>query len=803
MALLVGVAGWAGGADGARAASPVGPSARPDAVQTTKPVEARDLAGAMLDGAAGDAGGTGGAGGGAGAAVVHFAPTPLRRAVPGAGVAERFHLARRFELTLQVANALGAESRGTMARVEASVAALPGVRRVIGPSRLLSLRTDATGRVSAAPLFSTPAAPPAVGAASFDLQNELDRRADATGWFVEPDGSAIRLLVDVDERPPGAVAVEAAVASAGLKTTGGEIPRAAVWPDPDRDRLPFEAEWPLRIAMLASLPMLALAIVARARAARFAVGTLALALTMAAPGLASPLGPIRIYALITGSAGAVLAWVAWLLSRIRRRGGRAEATWVSATGVPVTRGRRGRIRGARWAPLPILLGSTALVVAAVMVAPALELRSELSRDTSLFFVHVRADLAEPVVLRELRRFVDRLRSERGVAGAWSIADLFVAIPRAESGVGGIPDDRAVALGILGRASSDGAVEAEVSPDLREGLVVVRFEEESGLDPARVVERITQLATVDLTHSLWRVDVTDPTLTLATRALGRGVLAEGARARVIGLCERAGHTLDDEQRQAIDRTLRRVSLAPVLDAGAYGAAVTREVAAFLEETAIAEHRVAPPQASLRQKLVDAVLGLPGEPSLEDLSRALSDAGGAPKATAAMRENRASELRRRLLAIRRREITRLAAKEILADADLPTEGVLSDAVRDATLEALGPIAGIPAPPRSPGSLTIEAAVVGGAVGDRALAVAWLPRMRQGVLMAAVAEALILLVIGGLRGLTWWPATLAPGAVVLLVPAVAGIPMGLLLVAVLAGALGGGALFGVAASGREARE
>jgi len=73
---------------------------------------------------------------------------------------------------------------------------------------------------------------------------------------------------------------------------------------------------------------------------------------------------------------------------------------------------------------------------------------------------------------------------------------------------------------------------------------------------------------------------------------------------------------------------------------------------------------------------------------------------------------------------------------------------------------------------------------------------------VLMAAVAEALILLVIGGLRGLTWWPATLAPGAVVLLVPAVAGIPMGLLLVAVLAGALGGGALFGVAASGREER-
>ena len=363
---------------------------------------------------------------------------------------------------------------------------------------------------------------------------------------------------------------------------------------------------------------------------------------------------------------------------------------------------------------------------------------------------------------------------------------------------GIPDDRGVTLGILRQALSDGAVEAEVSPDFREGLVAVRFEEESGVDPARVVARVTELASADLTHALWRVDVTDASLALATRALGRGMLAERARARVIGLCERAGHTLDDEQRQAIDRSLRRVSLAPILDTGAYGAAVTREVAAFLEEIAISEHRVAPPQANLRQKLVDAILGLPGDPSLEDLSRALSEVGGAPKAPPATRENRASELRRRLLAIRRREITRLAAKEILADADLPTEGGLSDAVRDATLEAMGPVTGVPAPAHAPGSLTIDAAVVGGAVGDRALAVAWLPRMRQGVLMAAVAEALLLLVIGGLRGLTWWPATLAPGAVVLLVPAVAGIPMGILLVAVLAGALGGGALFGVAASG-----
>ena len=150
------------------------------------------------------------------------------------------------------------------------------------------------------------------------------------------------------------------------------------------------------------------------------------------------------------------------------------------------------------------------------------------------------------------------------------------------------------------------------------------------------------------------------------------------------------------------------------------------------------------------------------------------------------------------LRRREVTRVAAKAILADADLPTEGGLSDAVRDATLEAMGPSVGVPAPAGAPGTFSVDAAIVGGAACDRALALAWLPRMRTGVLLAALGVALLLFVLGGWRGLTWWPATLAPGAVVLLVPAVAGIPMGVLLVSVLAGGLGGGALFGVAASG-----
>ena len=150
--------------------------------------------------------------------------------------------------------------------------------------------------------------------------------------------------------------------------------------------------------------------------------------------------------------------------------------------------------------------------------------------------------------------------------------------------------------------------------------------------------------------------------------------------------------------------------------------------------------------------------------------------------------------------RRAVTRLAAKSILADADLPTEGGMSDDVRDATLEAMGPIVGLPVHPGTPGALSLDVAAVGGPACDRALSVAWAPRLRFGVTLAAMALAVLLFAMGGLRALSWWPAAMAPAAVVVLVPVIAGIPMGLLVASVLAGALGGGALLGVAASGSE---
>jgi hypothetical protein len=118
-------------------------------------------------------------------------------------------------------------------------------------------------------------------------------------------------------------------------------------------------------------------------------------------------------------------------------------------------------------------------------------------------------------------------------------------------------------------------------------------------------------------------------------------------------------------------------------------------------------------------------------------------------------------------------------------------------------MGPIVGIPTPTSAPNAFVIDGAVVGAGPADRALALAWGSRIPLGVAAAALLAALLLMAVGGLRALSYWPAALAPAALVLLVPAVAGLPMGSLLVALFSGALGGGIAFAVAfCPGRHAR-
>ncbi|MEO5768874.1 MAG: hypothetical protein ABIS92_11035, partial [Polyangia bacterium] len=80
------------------------------------------------------------------------------------------------------------------------------------------------------------------------------------------------------------------------------------------------------------------------------------------------------------------------------------------------------------------------------------------------------------------------------------------------------------------------------------------------------------------------------------------------------------------------------------------------------------------------------------------------------------------------------------------------------------------------------------------DQALSVAWMPLVLVGLIIFALFTALLLEAIGGLAALAWWPAALAPAAPLIIFPAVANLPVGMLFLSVLSGTLASGAALAV---------
>lgn len=726
-----------------------------------------------------------------------FAPPDSAQTRRGWAVAERFSLARRFVLTLDVANAFSAQNQAAMARAEARVAAVPGVRQVIGPARLLTFTIDGAARVTAAPLRAhEPVAPAvradttmradavaraevAIKAQAAETERLLGARADATGWFISSDGSAVRILIDTADPAGVHGRVEAAVAGSGLVLLDGKVGSSPLWPDPERDATGFGRRAPLEWALLLlAVPFLAVVIEARPVSRRAWLCVLGAAITTALPGSTAPVAGLRWYAVkIGGIAAALLIAVLLLDAGLRRLRGKER---------PAVPGRR--------APLPLVVLSVLALAGAAVQARRLRMDTGLWSQTPLFFVDVRADLSEPVVLRELRRLTDLLRAQPGVDEAWSVADLFGAVPLPDLGWEGIPSEPQATRAILKRALADPAVGLETAPDLLEGLIVIRVDGEAGLTPAQVRRGVTRLLRTRGRPALLRVDVNDPALPHATRALARGMLAEGAIERVLNLCDQAGRNLEPRQQAAIEQTLRRVALAPQLDRTQYRRDAAQEIERFVEETAVAGRHLTLPHAGQRQRLIDAVLASPDEPMLADVLSGLNEVLG-PRASARVALTQATELRRRLIVVRRRAIVAWNARAILSDADLPTEGGLPDQVRNATLEAMGPIVGVPVAPGTPGAIPVDAAVAGGVISDEALSARWPPRLRLGLLAAAAACALLLAALGGRRALSWLPVALAPAAIVLIVPTVLGVATSALFAAVLSGAVGGGTVFALA--------
>jgi hypothetical protein len=127
------------------------------------------------------------------------------------------------------------------------------------------------------------------------------------------------------------------------------------------------------------------------------------------------------------------------------------------------------------------------------------------------------------------------------------------------------------------------------------------------------------------------------------------------------------------------------------------------------------------------------------------------------------------------------------------------MLSDEVRSATWEAMGPIVGIPVATEMPGAFRLDAVAVGGAANDRALSDFLRPAVRAGLLVVAAALAGLLSLAGRGRGLLWLPVGLLPAAVTLIVPAVFDEPVGMLFLSFVSGALAGGAAWTVSLAAR----
>ncbi|MEO8214122.1 MAG: hypothetical protein ABI560_13060, partial [Myxococcales bacterium] len=359
--------------------------------------------------------------------------------------------------------------------------------------------------------------------------------------------------------------------------------------------------------------------------------------------------------------------------------------------------------------------------------------------------------------------------------------------------GGIPAAPEAARAILVAARDDAAVRLELAADHRAALVGVRLDDESGVDRLLVLAHLDEYLQREHRPALRRISVADERLPPSIRGLGRGILAADMLERVLRICERSGRMLSDSDVRTIERAARRAALLPLVDPVKFKAAIAQEVTAFLEQVAIAAAQVTLPRPAERQRLVDRLAGLPVDAHVGEVSLALRELWGRRLPDAVVTAQ-AVELHRRLAGVRRSDSARINFNDLLYGADLPAEGVLSEEVRDATLDAMGPIAGVPTASDARGAFLVEAAAVGGAPSDQALSVAWMPLVLVGLIIFALFTALLLEAIGGLAALAWWPAALAPAAPLIVFPAVANLPVGMLFLSVLSGTLASGAALAV---------
>jgi hypothetical protein len=707
-----------------------------------------------------------------------FAWTP--RGAPlvarGREAANRFDLSRLVELTVEVDDAYSAANRGALGAAEQRLAAVRGVRRVFGPSRLLELTLDASGRGGARTILSR-------GTSESDgeeARQRVVRRADALGWFLSANGREVRFFVDVDDVPRVRRALADALAASGLglvPPSGGDgLTARVLFPDPRAGGAPW---WPAAFVAAAVAFIVAAGLKARPLMGGFSRGR-ALGVTLAAVvGAAAPFALVRVPGVRLAGAAAALAAAAAVQAGLMFEARRPPPRAWNRFALP---------------PLAVLLLALAPVATFAAVRSRLRVGTHQWSAAPLAFVDVRADFDQPVVLHELARLTEFLRAQPGVAGAWSVADLFSGLAIEGEDASRVPPDVEDVRQVLAQARSDPAVALELSADHLEALVVVRFDDEAEtatdrLDLAAAVE--TYVA-AELRTSLIPVDLRAPGLPLVTRGVAKGLLASDTRERVLGTCARSGHPLTAAEAAAVDRVARQSAAIPTADPGKLRAELADDVRGFLGRSP------APLHMGEQARLVDALVALPDDARADDFERLLAATYGSRLAPRVLADT-AAILAARMAAVRWRHTARVNIHEMLYGADLPTDGVLADEVRTATLEGMGPVVGIPVASGNPAALHLDAALFGGVAHDRLLSDAWLTGLRAGGLAAIAAWSVLLMLVGGVGGLAWLPLALAPAAAAALGPALVSEPVGLWSLSLLAGAMAAG---GVVASAFAAR-
>jgi hypothetical protein len=354
----------------------------------------------------------------------------------------------------------------------------------------------------------------------------------------------------------------------------------------------------------------------------------------------------------------------------------------------------------------------------------------------------------------------------------------------------LPDDADLVRRIFVQARTDPAVRLELAADHREAVVGVRFDDDLTVDRAEIMEHLQRYLDLELRRSLLQVDVDAPGAEPAARSFGRSLLAVDGRDRILRICDRSGRALSAAEAEEVQRVARQAATIPVADP----TRLTSEIATATRDF-IARHPF-PLAATDTNHLVAAVTALDARASVDDVRVAVAAAYGTRLPDAILRST-AAGLARRVADVRRRLVARTNFRDMLYGAGLPTEGVLADEVRSATLETMGPIVGVPAAPDNPSALKIDPVAIGGTANDRALSETWEGSLRTGLTGTAGLISILLLATAGFPGIFRLPVAFAPLALASAPAALLGEPVGLPTLSFFAGALAAGAVLAVHAT------